>query len=86
MLKPETSSDSPSAKSNGVRLVSAREMTSHRPKRNGNSRRFLIIELFWEIDSRFIEELESINTSSTRANLTSYEIVWAIPRREPMRA
>lgn len=29
ILKPETSSDSPSAKSKGVRLVSATEQTSH---------------------------------------------------------
>jgi hypothetical protein len=28
-LKPETNSDSPSAKSNGVRLVSARQETNH---------------------------------------------------------
>jgi hypothetical protein len=29
ILKPETSSDSPSEKSNGVRLVSAKSITSH---------------------------------------------------------
>lgn len=31
ILKPETNSDSPSAKSNGVRLVSARQDTSQIP-------------------------------------------------------
>ena len=29
VLNPETSSDSPSAKSNGVRLVSAKQVTNH---------------------------------------------------------
>ena len=29
VLKPETSSDSPSAKSNGVRLVSAKQVINH---------------------------------------------------------
>ena len=31
MLNPETSSDSPSAKSNGVRLVSAKQEINHMP-------------------------------------------------------
>lgn len=34
-LKPETSSDSPSAKSNGVRLVSARIVTNQHINRSG---------------------------------------------------
>ena len=37
-LKPETSSDSPSAKSKGARLVSARRVTNHAIKRGGMRR------------------------------------------------
>ena len=36
ILNPDTSSDSPSAKSKGVRLVSAKEIINHRPKRGKN--------------------------------------------------
>ena len=36
MLNPETSSDSPSAKSNGVRFVSATQVISHNPRMGGN--------------------------------------------------
>lgn len=39
MLKPETSSDSPSAKSNGVRLVSARLVINHNMAATGINRR-----------------------------------------------
>lgn len=35
ILNPETSSDSPSAKSNGVRLVSARVVVNQHKKRTG---------------------------------------------------
>jgi hypothetical protein len=38
-LKPETSSDSPSAKSNGVRLVSAKLVINHNIAATGISRR-----------------------------------------------
>jgi len=36
ILNPDTSSDSPSEKSKGVRLVSARSITSHMIKKAGN--------------------------------------------------
>ena len=36
VLNPETSSDSPSAKSNGVRFVSARVVVNQHIKRSGN--------------------------------------------------
>ena len=44
ILNPETSSDSPSAKSNGVRFVSARMEMNHR-KARGAIRRSLGIEV-----------------------------------------
>ena len=45
ILNPETSSDSPSEKSKGVRLVSATHDTSHKIKRNGQikSDKYLLV-------------------------------------------
>lgn len=40
MLKPDTNSDSPSAKSKGARLVSARLLTNHIPKRGGKRKKY----------------------------------------------
>ena len=44
-LKPETSSDSPSAKSNGVRLVSARIVINHIALIGGRRRNFCVVEV-----------------------------------------
>lgn len=38
MLNPDTNSDSPSAKSKGVRLVSARQEINHMPDRGINNK------------------------------------------------
>lgn len=46
ILKPETSSDSPSAKSKGARLVSARRVTNQAMNRGGIKKR-AGIEWFW---------------------------------------
>lgn len=43
ILKPETSSDSPSAKSNGVRLVSARVVANQMKNRGGAIKKIGII-------------------------------------------
>lgn len=74
VLNPETSSDSPSAKSNGVRLVSAREViiqvinSGHNINRNTNE--FILANLFMLSVVIII-----IGVRITRAMLTSYEIV-----------
>ena len=39
ILNPDTSSDSPSEKSNGVRLVSATQDVSHKATKNGDTKR-----------------------------------------------
>lgn len=44
ILNPETSSDSPSAKSNGVRFVSARVEINHIKIRGGTRRHFGVID------------------------------------------
>jgi len=82
-LKPDTSSDSPSAKSNGVRFVSARFVMNHIIN-NG-----AIIST--SQDSCFIMlisiDLCKINTDRIINDIdTSYEIVWAIPRNAPSSA
>lgn len=84
MLNPETSSDSPSAKSNGVRLVSARVEINHaaiRGERN-NFGAWLRLRMF----VRSKEAKRRSGLKIIRAILTSYEIVWATPRTAPKRA
>jgi len=82
VLNPETSSDSPSAKSNGVRFVSANVVVNH-ININGNIiipiHDFCLIEII--VQSRWC----SINNAEIRisAILTSYEIVCATPRSLP---
>ena len=73
-LNPDTSSDSPSAKSNGVRLVSAREDTNHIITRGGPiSIGHTLVSLV------MVTKLKVFGESRThkriRAMLTSYEIV-----------
>lgn len=45
MLKPDTSSDSPSAKSKGVRLVSATHEINHKPAIRGLNKTLLVNNL-----------------------------------------
>lgn len=84
-LNPETNSDSPSAKSKGVRFVSAKFVMNQ----NKNIKNNIIIgHDFREFDITDI----SIFLCRIRALIkisdidTSYEIVWATPRRAPRRA
>lgn len=82
-LKPDTSSDSPSAKSKGVRLVSAKFVMNHTTARGIN------IAKGQEFEWALIKSIEVITiraVSSTRDMLTSYEMVCATPRKAPRRA
>lgn len=85
ILNPDTISDSPSAKSNGARFVSARfVMNQIRHKGLNISRGQEICELII-----LLKEGVCIITrrdSRTRVILTSYEIVCAILRKLPKRA
>jgi hypothetical protein len=82
-LKPDTSSDSPSAKSKGVRLVSAK-LVINQMINNG-------INIIAIHDNEFIL-VKSIVVSIIRALrrirdiLTSYEMVCATPRKAPNNA
>ena len=73
-LNPETSSDSPSAKSNGVRFVSARLVMNHIIARGLNINIIQDIEL---IEIRDISICRDIINALSRIRdiLTSYEIV-----------
>jgi hypothetical protein len=84
-LNPDTSSDSPSAKSKGVRLVSARLVINQRIAIGGRTINIhdrcvveIIVRSIW-LSKRSVE----IRISDI---LTSYEMVWATPRSAPSRA
>ena len=70
VLNPDTNSDSPSAKSNGVRLVSAREEINHMII-NGKNR--IIIEVLWSITIfvNSIELMQMFDVNIIRDILTS---------------
>lgn len=74
ILNPETSSDSPSAKSNGERLVSARIEMNHIGVSGRIAKNLGIIELF-RICAMSNESKRRRGESIIRAILTSYEIV-----------
>lgn len=85
ILNPETNSDSPSAKSNGVRFVSAKLVIYH-IRNNG-----LIIIISHENKWFVILCMSIVNNKVNAHNKinvidTSYEIVWATPRKAPKRA
>jgi len=84
-LKPDTSSDSPSAKSNGVRFVSAKLVINHIAASGSIMRPTHDICVI-----AMLEKSSDFNSTSTlsRSNLilTSYEMVCATPRRAPNRA
>jgi len=71
-LNPETSSDSPSAKSNGVRFVSAKLVMNHTIARGKNIKRTHEYKCIFvkSIEDKIIRDLRRI-----RDILTSYEIV-----------
>lgn len=86
ILNPETSSDSPSAKSKGVRFVSANEEIKNIRTIGTKIISFLQRQLRQDTCKRFISILKHKKNRRIRANLTSYETVWAIPRNLPTSA
>lgn len=85
-LKPETSSDSPSVRSNGDRLVSARVETNHI---RASGHRGKINHVYCWVRLKFINEkppAKMMGHKIIRAMVTSYEIVWATARNAPIRA
>lgn len=72
-LNPETSSDSPSAKSNGARFVSARSVTNHAIKRGG-TRKIKGVE--WLIIG--VEKLKDRSAVRTEIRSNAIEISYEI--------
>ena len=83
VLNPETSSDSPSAKSNGLRFVSASVVIYHIKADIGNMRKTIC----GFAENKIKENVIIKNNTANKINviLTSYEIVCAILRRAPNR-
>lgn len=85
-LKPETSSDSPSVKSNGARFVSARVEINHiiasgHVDINNQEYSWVMIRVL-RVNEPFISRIDS----RIIARVTSYEMVWATARRAPINA
>lgn len=81
MLNPETNSLSPSLKSNGVRLVSAKHVTNHIKYTNGKKE----IHPPIVINSEFkeIEFIEIIQKKIKEPIIVSYDTNWATDRKLP---
>jgi len=85
-LKPDTSSDSPSVRSNGARFVSASVEMNHIIAR-GHAGKIshtcsCVIISVERVKDPFISKIDS----RIIASVTSYEIVCATARKAPMRA
>lgn len=85
-LNPETSSDSPSVKSNGARLVSASVEMYHiaaigQPGMTNHMCSCVVLKL-----NSVNPPVNIIMQRRIRPRVTSYEIVWATARRAPINA
>lgn len=86
VLKPETSSDSPSVRSKGARLVSASVEINHIRARGHDGRSSHECSCVVMRAERLKEPLISSTDNRIRARVISYEIVWATARNAPIRA
>lgn len=85
-LNPDTSSDSPSVKSNGARFVSASVEINHIIVRGHVGR---ISQMFFCVNMSVLSVNDPFIINTERrimARHTSYEIVWATARSAPNRA
>jgi len=82
-LNPDTSSDSPSAKSNGVRFVSAKFVINHI---TDSGITIIVVHVSGFIIFRSMDLCRIRTERMIRAMETSYEIVCAIPRNAPSKA
>lgn len=85
-LKPDTSSDSPSVRSNGARLVSASVDTYHIAARGQAGARSHVVSWARLNVFRSNPPARIMIESRISPRLTSYEIVCATARRAPRRA
>nr|AGA54145.1 NADH dehydrogenase subunit 1 [Aleurodicus dispersus]ALD62464.1 NADH dehydrogenase subunit 1 [Aleurodicus dispersus] len=86
MMKPEINSDSPSEKSKGVRLVSAKmvmiQMSNMKIKSMWNDKFFCIKNMLL----KFICSVKLMMIMMMIIKLISYEIIWAMERINPIMA
>lgn len=85
-LKPETSSDSPSVRSNGARLVSARVEMNHIIARGHAGKISHTCSCVMISVDRVKDPFIRSTDSKMIASVTSYEIVCATARRAPISA
>lgn len=85
-LKPDTSSDSPSVRSNGARLVSARVEMNHIINKGHagmiNQMNSWVVISVRSVKDPFVSRTDKMMI----ARVTSYEIVWATARMAPISA
>lgn len=86
MLKPDTSSDSPSIRSKGVRFVSASVEVNHIIASGHDGRMSQRCSCVVMSMLRLNEPLVSKIDNRMMERVTSYEIIWATARRAPIRA
>lgn len=86
ILKPETSSDSPSVRSKGARLVSASVEINHIMVRGHDGSRSQDCSCVAISECRLKEPLISSVDNRIMARVTSYEMVWATARSAPINA
>ena len=86
MLKPDTSSDSPSVRSNGARFVSASVEMNHIIARGHAGKISHTCSCVMINVERVKDPFISRTDSKIIASVTSYEIVCAAARKAPMRA
>ena len=84
-MNPDTNSDSPSAKSNGVRLVSAKQDANQIKDKGAVKKKNQQSRWYRENNPKLKPPTSIINDSRINANLTSYEMVWATARSLPSR-
>lgn len=84
VLNPETSSLSPSIRSNGVRFNSAKILKKNIINSGIIVIKYQIKDWWFEIDIKLNDSLKIIGDIIIRMNLISYEIVWAIVRIIPI--
>lgn len=84
ILNPETNSDSPSAKSNGLRFVSAKQISIHNKNKNDIPKINLKYSCTFIILINPYDWLIKQIPIIIIAILTSYEITWANPRYDPI--
>lgn len=86
MLKPDTSSDSPSVRSKGARFVSASVEVNHIMAKGHDGKRSQRCSCVVISIIRLNEPLISKIDNRIIARVISYEIVWAMARRVPIKA